>query len=263
MIRREESGRWILISQIDHAHLSGRLAEHWGAGGVAPLVARDELLWAISHHDDGWRRWEQSPDIEPKFVRPRSFMEMELAVSLDIWAQSIAAAAQHGPLAGYTVAGHFCALLRRFGSSARIEPRADADADRFLATYESLLDGCLRAWQGRSPGENTPERAHLALSQLQMFDSLSLWFCCEEASQSNEFQTPAGPVVTLAPQKRPGRDEPHRVLLSPWPFTVERLNLEVPGRAIPARRYENRTELAAAPAQRVVLRWELLPAEPA
>jgi hypothetical protein len=257
MIRREQPGRWVLISQIDHAHLSAALAEHWGAGGVAPLVARDELLWAIYHHDDGWRDWDQSPDVEPKFARPRSFTEMELADSLEIWGQSIARAAEHGPLAGYVVAGHFCTLLRRFGDHWNSQQRQSADAARFLATNDALMEGCFEEWQARGREGRTRDQALLALAQLQMFDFLSLWFCCEEAAEPDVIETPRGPVVTLKPLKRSGDSEPIRVALDPWPFTLAGLQLEIPGRAIDSRRYQGRSDLAGSPSRNVLLRWEL------
>jgi hypothetical protein len=119
MIRRLGSaaegttGQWILISQIDHARLSGQLAEYWGAQGYSPLSPRDELLWAINHHDDGWGEWEQTPDVDPKSGHPRSFTEMELGDALVIWTASIESARQAGNLEAYLVAGHFCALARR------------------------------------------------------------------------------------------------------------------------------------------------------
>lgn len=265
MIRRESTApdapgaQWVLISQIDHAHLAGRLAEHWGAGSVAPLVAPTELGWAITHHDDGWREWEASPDVEPTFARPRSFTEMELTVGLEIWGSSITQAAEYGPLAGYVVAGHFCALLRRFDFGWKDDQRHTADARRFLAKYESLMDGCWKAWQARLPAEHTRARAQIALAQLQFFDALSLWFCCDEAMSPDDFECPSGPVVTLTPLDRGATDGSIRLALSPWPFAVASLNLEVPGRAVPVRRYQTRAQLAAVPAQNVKLRWTLEP----
>ena len=267
MIRRESSApqaagaEWILISQVDHARLSGRLAERWGGGGVAPLVERDELLWAIAHHDDGWSEWEKSPDVKPELARPRSFIEMELADSLEIWAISITGAAEFGPLAGYVVAGHFCALLRRYDEGWKNDKTLSAEADRFLATYESLMDGCLKAWHGRRPADNTPERAALALAQLQFFDALSLWFCCQEATEADELPTPSGPTITLLPLARQAGAGPLRVAMTPWPMTVDSSNLEIQGRAVPARRYESSEDLAAVPEKPVEIRWHLQPAK--
>src|SRR5262249_14641356 len=116
MIRRdgsaaaEAAGRWILISQIEHARLAVRLAEHWSGRGFAPLMPRRELLWAVEHHDDGWRAWETAPGVDPTSGRPRSFVEMEPSDSVAIWTRSIDEAADAGPLEAYLVAGHFSSL---------------------------------------------------------------------------------------------------------------------------------------------------------
>ncbi|MGD9721900.1 MAG: DUF3891 family protein [Pirellulales bacterium] len=265
MIRREASdaptagAQWILISQVDHAHLSGALAEHWGAGGVQPLVARDELLWAITHHDDGWADWEREPHVEPRLARPRAFTEMDLPQSLEIWTRSIAAAAERGSLAGYVVAGHFCALLRRFDFNWRRDERNVADGERFLATFENLMDGCLQAWLADDPLRHTLPDARLALAQLQLFDALSLWFCCARETAAEAMETPAGATITLTPRPQPDRGQPQLVEFSPWPFTCGPMNLEIPARAVPVRRYESRADLAAIPLQAVQLRWRLQP----
>jgi hypothetical protein len=248
---------WVLISQVEHARLSGKLAEHWGAGGVAPLVDGDELVWAIAHHDDGWAAWETAPDVEPELGRPRSFTEMDLAESLEIWTASITGAAERGPLAGYAVAGHFCALLRRYDDRWKDDEDLAIDARRFLDTYDSLMQGCQKAWQARSPSTNTPQRAQLALAQLQLFDSLSLWLCCALASGADEMETPGGPAITLAPLGRAEPGEPIGVSMSPWPLTVAALEVAVAGRAVPVRRYLDRDELAGVTEKPVQLRWQL------
>ena len=56
MIRRDAtlpdgSPAWVLVSQVDHAHLAGELAEGWRDG----LPAASVLLPTIYRHDDGWR----------------------------------------------------------------------------------------------------------------------------------------------------------------------------------------------------------------
>ena len=90
MIRRDYQDTdgtacWLLVTQPEHARLAGELAEHWGAGTVAPLVSPAELLPAVYHHDDGWSDWEQHPTLDPEHGRPRSFTEMPLERSLEIW----------------------------------------------------------------------------------------------------------------------------------------------------------------------------------
>jgi hypothetical protein len=260
MIRRDSltssaEAEWILISQGEHARAAGALAEHWGAGRFAPLEPRSELLWAIVHHDDGWSGWDAAPDVNLHGGQPRSFTEMELSDSLAIWCASIETARRAGPLEAYLVAGHFCALARRVSEWMKDEV-CKHQAGQFIEEHETLMVAWLAAWQFDDPAANTRKLAELALSQLQFFDALSLWFCCSEASETEEAQTPVGPVLSLCPL------DPRHVALTPWPFKVASLNLEVRGRAVPAAPYRDRADLAATPSKPVVLRWQLQPGCP-
>ena len=258
MIRRDpsstsgKSALWILMSQVDHAHLAGRLAEHWGGGSFAPLVPCEPLLWAIHHHDDGWQQWETAPGVDPSRGRPRSFTEMEISDSLSIWTGSIRIAAACGPLEAAVVAGHFCALARRANAWKNGDPQWAA-VEQFLTRYERSISDWLAACQAGDPLGRTSEMARQALAQLQFFDALSLWFCCSEPDGVDRVQTPAGPELTLTPLA------PGRIELTPWPFTVASLNVEIPARVVPAAPYETREDLAAAPSQPLQLRWHLQP----
>jgi hypothetical protein len=259
MIRREglssvDEGEWILISQIDHAHLAGKLAEHWGAADIVLPVPHAEL-WAIHHHDDGWREWEQTPDIEPRAGRPRQFTEMPVEDSLAIWTASIEIACQADNLAGFVVAGHFCALARR-SPAWRNGTAQGAKVARFITHFEDQAAIWQQAWHGENPATNTVEIARRALARLQFFDSLSLWFCCAPASEPERIESPDGPPLTLASV------DPRRVQLSPWPLAVPNLNLEIPARAVAVRRYRDSADLARAPSRKVQLDWQLVAGEP-
>ena len=293
MIRRDAIGPdgracWILISQIEHARLAGSLAAPWGRPPFAPLVPRDEVLAAVTHHDDGWRDWEQRIHLDPAHARPRDFMEMPLEDSLAIWSGSIESAAAIGPLAGYMVAGHFLHLLKASKAWEEAEgannqnsndstPAATHDAaHRWAQAQEAQQARWLGQWlaagdrvsenvnrvkerHGASrrlrAGDRAPEIALQAVALLRFFDAVSLWFCCRNRTDPYNLDPPGGPTLTLAP----GRED--RVGCSPWPFLVPRLELQVQGQSIPARPYRSDAELAAADRQPLTLRWTLVESE--
>jgi hypothetical protein len=255
MIRRDaeaEQGakRWILISQIEHAHLAGRLAENWGGCDYAPLNPRLPLIEAVYHHDDGWRAWDDDVDVDPRTGRPRSFTEMELADSLHIWTASIEAASRIGNLPAYVVAGHFCALAQRMSLWRRDDPHWPL-VERFLDDFARAMEGWLAGWQREDPARHTAAAAERGLRMLQFFDALSLWFCCAEATGPERIAVPEG--IELTATSRGGC----RVELHPWPLIVARLNLEIPARSIPVRQYASRAELRSVDAEPVRLRWTL------
>jgi hypothetical protein len=96
MIRRDANNAWVLISQVDHAHLAADLASAWGNDEVAPLPLTEWLLPAIRDHDAGWRAWEEAPTITDDGL-PRQFMEMSAEDSEAIWTESIAISAAGTP----------------------------------------------------------------------------------------------------------------------------------------------------------------------
>ncbi len=163
-------------------------------------MPRDELLWAIDHHDDGWHAWDQAPGVNAA-GQPRSFTEMEPDDSLAIWTRSIDAAAAAGALEGYLVAGHFCALGHRARAGKDTDP-AWQHAAEFLAHYEARMSEWLARWQAANSAANTRPVAEQALRQLQFFDSFSLWFCCDEATAAETVETPAGHDFAIAPARR-------------------------------------------------------------
>ena len=261
MIRRDGPSaaqcprRWILISQIEHAHLAARLAEPWESSAFPPLEPRDELLWAIEHHDDGWRHWEERPQVDPMTGVPRSFMEMPAGDAIAIWTGSIDAAAAAGPLEAYVVAGHFVALAKRAATWRKAAPSRDATAE-FIRSHEEQMHGWLANWQAVDRAGNTARRVQTALEYLQFFDALSLWFCCAEATAAQELPTPGGGQLRLVPS------DPEHISLTPWPMRSPSIEVEIVGRSVSAEHYPDSEELAASPSQPVSLRWALQPAGP-
>lgn len=256
MIRRSActtaGERWILISQVEHARLAGALAEAWENN--SDVEARNQVVAAIQHHDDGWSAWEVAPKVDPQSGRPLDFTETPLTDSLAIWRGSIDAAAALGPLAGYMVSGHFCALLERFSGRWKGDATLTGLAHDFLTEQRNERQRWLGVWQNLADGAS--ERvADQAVAWLQMFDAMSLWFCCAERDQPERFMTAKGEEVTLRPV-----GGPYEIEVSPWPCRSETLELDVLGRSIAAQHYAHPSDVVTAPAQPITLRWILRPA---
>ena len=209
---------WILIPQIGHAHLAADLADAWLFDPTEDQYLSD-LRLAIRHHDDGWADWD-SRAIEQQ--QPlTNFDEMQIADSLAIWRRSIAMAADRGPRIGYLVAGHFCRLLRRFGKLATSGQLPDIRQE-FLSDQAKNMDLWLPAWQ---PNDrlSARDRAEQGVSFVQMFDAISLRFCCAEQRDPWTAELPTGQrweFLQLAPD---------RVTVEPWPFLTPTLMVRVAG----------------------------------
>jgi hypothetical protein len=171
MIRREITTAngtklWLLISQVEHARLSGELARNWRA------EYSEDVLNAIAHHDDGWAAWEAEPKLNPAIGAPFSFLEMPVPAALVIWDHSIAAAGEYGPLAAYIVAGHFYNLLNNS------ENAKDPLGVAWLTAKRKHRTGWLDEWV-RADATHTLEYAKQAQQMLLLADLFSLWMCCD------------------------------------------------------------------------------------
>ena len=259
MIRREvlfgEGPRqWLLISQVEHARLSGQLAEKCLSkfGGENPAIdhVREELLSAIYHHDDGWARWEQAPRLDPEKGRPLSFTDLPPAGAIKVWEGSIEAARAIGELAAWTVAGHFSALLAITSTHA-----GEAFAKDWIAKMASQRAEWFVQWHTRNKSLHTAELAGEALKWLQLFDILSLWPCAQYPLAGEAVEDLPEPFLNvdnwvlvreIKPQFESARREPYRIRFQPWPFQEREIPLRAAAHLVPVKHYSSAKELLAA-----------------
>lgn len=271
MIRRDvpltdDPTKWLLISQIEHARLSGELATAWqqtpsSSGFSLDKSVRSELLAAIHHHDDGWAAWESDPVIDPPLGQPFSFLDLPREESLVIWQDSIDLCRQIGPLAAWVVAGHFVHLLHDSDDANR------PFAQQWLRDTESLQDNWLAEWIQADRTQNSLPIAEGCLFALRLFDWLSLWLCCQCPAITGD--GPAEPmIVDEGPlQQNPIRfvadrlqndGEPRLVRVTPWPFDAPRLSLDALGYTVPKKQYATAEALTKNRSPQR-LRWHLVP----
>ncbi|MCA9237112.1 MAG: DUF3891 family protein [Planctomycetales bacterium] len=283
MIRRDAtladgSPAWLLVSQVEHARISGELAAAalpellLGLGGDEAAQAaaqtsefaaiRKQMLAAIRRHDDGWRGWIEDPQLDPEHGRPYSFTEMPAGDALRIWSGSIAAAAEEGPLAAWMVGGHFRRLLDHSETLGH-QPLADL----WRATQDRARDLYLDEWKFAAPRTHTDAVAEHALEALWIFDAISLWFCCgcpggdaaaptEEAFACGPFHIGAGTTLETTLRLAPPTGGHGAAIDDPWIFTPPAIELQTPAMLVPAKRYQSTAELVAA-YEPTTLRWTL------
>jgi uncharacterized protein DUF3891 len=241
---REDGDAVLAIGQASHAWLSGQLARAWGGDAVAPLHPREEVCLAAEQHDVGMALWDLAPALNPDTGRPRSFMEMELAVHLRLWR----AAPEHL----LTQSRYAALLVARHG--AILYGRSDLDAmpaERSVPIRAFLEES--RALQARLAAELGVPDDELERNGRLVFawDWLSLALCLgwEEGDT---------PVVPLAR----GDGRLHYVptdggaTLDPWPFAAPEVAVHCEARRLEGRHDDEKAMQAALAAARP-LRLEL------
>ncbi|HTL30728.1 MAG TPA: DUF3891 family protein [Tepidisphaeraceae bacterium] len=268
MIRREVGDEYWLITQNDHAILSGQLAEQFGAGGAQALAPA--VIAGIAMHDAGWPLHDEAPTLNNDHI-PIDVFESRREVALKVWSASAKRAAIVDPYAGLLVSLHSLALSVFAATQTSFkhekvdmsDPRTRFDMNKFQHGQIELQEK-LRAQLGMRtdlPIRNglSEESDDLRERQLifdfrllQALDKLSLAICCTkppfpkiEPLLRNPGEAPIALSVT-----RPSSD---RLLVKPWLFRVREIALRVSYKAIPARRYESevdfRRQYGEAPVQ--------------
>jgi hypothetical protein len=155
---------WLLVAQPDHATLAGDLAERIRSSDFPALD--DEILRAISLHDEGWQSFDDQPMVHDG--RPLSFLDLGPSEFLHAWTRSISTAEHVGPLAGILVSDHFLRLAH-----VHIETRGENSQVRKFIQHEEARQDRLRPRQ-----KHSLEELSVLVDVLQFCDLLSLYLCC-------------------------------------------------------------------------------------
>jgi hypothetical protein len=272
MIARElPSEKVVLLLQEDHADLAAQFAAHWGNAAFSRLERYGSMLFATTYHDSHYRELEAGPPMHPDKGRPYGHRELPpsparwdaLRANLD-WLR------QRDPYASLIVSMHHTGLLQsRYGvvSTQRggsgygrtMRPEVATTVEAFEAEQRREREAL-----GLAGGEDAAA-LWFNFRLLQVFDLLSLYFCCDGYAGEAMVEERIGPVPV-----RPGGEEavelqllpvgPNAVRLTPYPFDCSPLPIAVAGRVMAPEPSVSAAEGREAyyRATRTVLSWELV-----
>ena len=76
IVRYESDGSIVMITQNDHAQLSGLFAAHWGNERFEKPRPYASMVRAAMYHDRGWIRYETSPQLNPETGKTPNYREV-------------------------------------------------------------------------------------------------------------------------------------------------------------------------------------------
>jgi len=253
MIRRESEEGWFVITQPDHANLSGKIMARWGNEEFSPPEPYDEVLFAIYEHDNGWKEWEEAPQVNPANGFPMSFLEMNPGVSFGIWRWCFGRYSENHPYASALIALHFDRLNERFyhpGSRHNLEIRTlsktlHTEIEEFVLKMLKVALPHFRENQNPLP---LPEAVQTNLRFVQIGDLLSLILCrgVEDLVTLNDvpidYRGSRGEITLRA-------ITPYSYEISPSPFSAGEFIVSVRGRRLKQKKFASSHELQDALAQ--------------
>ncbi len=227
-----------IITQIDHAEISGVFALHFGNNDFASLNPNAPMIYVAGHHDDGWVEVDGTPQLDPKTRLPYHLTQTPTRQLIETGNKSPDANEAHHPFSGIISSMHTYGLYHgRYGLSDKIY--IDMIDENLRAEVTQMLDH-ERARQDRLKAQ-LRQMGHDELAEenvlfhnyklLQFFDTLALYI---QTVNQGEVKDTAFVHVPRALDDDVTVDAKHiapgKIILNPWCFDVDAINVSTVGR---------------------------------
>ena len=254
MIRRDETDGYLLVTQNDHAKLSGELATYAGNDRFSPLTDQPAAIRGITLHDCGWPIHDDEPTVNPH-GQPTDVFESPHDIALRVWTQSAQRATSEGPYPGLLVSLHVLHLsLLADASKMDVHQRfavnkfQHAEVERQETLRKSLgmhVDRPLTHGLAEPHVDPLEDELRFHFRWLQALDQISLALCCTAppTSRSTELHPRAGGDAIKLSMECTGE---RSLEVKPWPFNRTEIELQIQGRLVPRTRYADHEQLRAA-----------------
>ncbi|TVP86826.1 MAG: DUF3891 family protein [Alkalicoccus sp.] len=165
MIIRDEPTHFIMITQEDHATVSGDMAAAWNGQFLASLKRVEDMVISVYNHDKAWEEIDASPFYNDAKNRPYSFIDFPMRPKLIHYKHGIDKVETENLYAGLLNSLHYCSLV----------DSQDTSSKSFVEN-EKLRQKRIKNKLGITGIEHTADiEDHFQL--LQLCDSLSLFIC--------------------------------------------------------------------------------------
>lgn len=242
IVRYESDGTIVMITQNDHAQLSGLFAAHWGNARFEKPHPYGSAVRAAMFHDRGWIRYETSPQLSAQTGKTPNYRDVATDRSqLEAFAWAGDWLSAIDPYAGLMIAKHRTGLWQgRYGvitqSPASNRGKLPPEIEAFIAHSEAKQKRAAQAL----------DAAELAVNYnlLQVWDMLSLYICSTEVQQPDHiapvpvsYSGDAAVAMALVPLEK------QTIGLDPYPFGQPCLTTNVIFRRLTQTKFEDTAEL--------------------
>lgn len=244
VVRDLKDGRSVVSLQEDHAELAAQFAAHWGNERFSKLRPYQTMLLATTYHDSGYREWEGTPPMNMEKGRPYALREkipQFEPVELAAYANNIAWVSSRDPYAGLLVSMHRTGLWHnRYNvfTEPAMKPRERSAAVQALKKELEEKQAKTKRALARDHG-GFEQELWRNFAALQIFDLLSLYFCCDGFATETSFKqyriTPVN-VDYDTEEKVDLRVVPNgtgAVKITPYPFDISPLRVGIRARIVP------------------------------
>jgi hypothetical protein len=245
IVRYESDGSIVMITQNDHAQVSGLFAAHWGNDNFERPRPYQALVRAAMFHDRGWIRYETGPQLDSETGRtpnyrqvPNDRTQLEAFEWAGDWLSAI------DPYAGLLITKHRTGLWQgRYGVIS--DPPAiqrgtlPPDIVSFISRSEAKQKAAAEKYEAKELATN--------YNLIQVWDLMSLYICSTETLKPDRiapvpvtYTADSSATMTLAPV------DTNTIALDPYPFDQPALTANVIFRRLRQAKFKDTADLQAA-----------------
>lgn len=229
-----------IISQQDHASVSGVFASLFGNDVFERLDPEEAMVYVAAHHDDGWEEIDQKASYDPRTGFIYHLTQTPMALLLDSGNKSPNANEAHHPYSGIISSMHTYGLYHgRYGLSDKVY--IDMIGDEWVDKVKNMLSVELERQarlknQFKEMGQESlvkEENLFRNYKLLQFFDTLALYIQTVAPDQMTDSQFLNVPqskqtdsVITATFMA------PNLIELNPWPFKGDHFEVSTRGRVM-------------------------------
>jgi hypothetical protein len=257
IVRDLKDGSSFVSTQEDHAELSAQFAAHWGNGDFAKLRPYDSMVFATTWHDSGYREWEGNPPMNVAKGRPyahrESIPDFE-AFELAAYVRNAEWVSSHDRYAGLLVSMHRTGLwANRYETFTSPKGRLRERSAEVQAVKKALETR--QEEEKKKLGGGDPKFASdlwFNFRMLQIYDLLSLYFCCDGYADDEQFKEDRLAPIPLSYESKEELElrltpaGAGAVKMDPYPFDISPLKVSVRARLVPGGGFASAAECSEA-----------------
>ncbi|MGG3469761.1 DUF3891 family protein [Neobacillus pocheonensis] len=196
MIIRERDHSYIMITQHDHAKISGEIVRNWKEKYFEGIDRKEEVVLGIFEHDRGWIEPDAAPLWNRNKQKPYSFMDFPLDLKVEFYKKGINEVEKMSLYASLLCSLHYVSFLQY-----EEDPIGTKFVEEEITRQLHLLKMC--GILGKM-GKEKQLQYHLSI--LKFCDNLSLYICLNEPGAIKDkkhhfFQDGISPSFTFANNK--------------------------------------------------------------
>lgn len=221
MIVTKKDDTFLLFEQNEHGKISGVFAKYWQEQLFSGHQMREEVEYAIAHHDCAWINLDRKPIWNETHQMPYSFMDYPMYEKIAAYEAGVDEVEKESPYAALLCSMHYTAFINKDSTDLIISRYISREIDRQERLKKRFKDVV------------SQEQLKCHFDLLRFCDNLSLYICLNEPgtpkSKENKMFINGFPQIFQGINEKIHANWPKEdfVIVKPFPFE-QSFKIEIP-----------------------------------